>query len=232
MAVENKTWYYELANSEIWLWDEVSTLWCSTTSQDEYNLSIYILEDHFMFDELLFRHNTLICVACMQHIDVAFYYLRKKIRQFPEIEKRKVTTMDTIFSAKVRGLWSVYQSAPDKFDWASCESLLGLMLGVRVQRGASWFDVNTVLIPIHFDDLKHWALVKIELTNWTIEVYDSLQHEGPHNSKVRGGVDAFSKFIPMLAERLSLFAFKPREPPGTYPIPVTIMADIPRQGNG
>ncbi|GMN70236.1 hypothetical protein TIFTF001_039280 [Ficus carica] len=134
MKVDNKTWYYELATSHVWLWDE--------------------------------------------HIDVAFYYLRKKIRQFPELEKRKVTTMDTFFS------------------------------------------------------VKHWALVNLELTNWTIEVYDSMQHKGPHNSKVRGGVDALSKFIPLLAERLSLFEFKPREPPGTYPIPVTIMADIPRQGNG
>ncbi|GMN20625.1 hypothetical protein TIFTF001_047140 [Ficus carica] len=166
------------------------------------------------------------------HIDVAFYYLRKKIRQFPELEKRKVTTMDTFFSAKVRGMWSVYQSSPNTFDWESYDSLLRLMLGVSVQSGSSWFQVNTLLIPIHFDDLKHWALVNLELTNWTIEVYDSLQHEGPHNLKVRGGVDALSKFIPLLAERLSLFEFKPREPPRTYPIPVTIMADIFRQGNG
>ncbi|GMN27793.1 hypothetical protein TIFTF001_041081 [Ficus carica] len=140
--------------------------------------------------------------------------------------------MDTFFSAKVRGLWSVYQSSPNTFDWESCDSLLRLMLGVNVQSGSSWFQVNTLLIPIHFDDLKHWALVNLELTNWTIEVYDSMQHKGPHNSKVRGGVDALSKFIPLLAERLSLFEFKPREPPGTYPIPVAIMADIPRQGNG
>ncbi|GMN59529.1 hypothetical protein TIFTF001_028618 [Ficus carica] len=144
MKVDNKTWYYELATSPVWLWDE--------------------------------------------HIDVAFYYLRKKIRQFPELEKRKVTTIDTFFSAKVRGMWSVYQSSPNTFDWESCDSLLRLMLGVN--------------------------------------------HKGPQNSKVRGGVDALSKFIPLLAERLSLFEFKPREPPGTYPIPVTIMADIPRQGNG
>ncbi|GMN66774.1 hypothetical protein TIFTF001_035838 [Ficus carica] len=73
-----------------------------------------------------------------------------------------------------------------------------LMLGVRVQSGSSWFEVNALLIPIHFADLKHWALVKLELTNWTIEV---------------------------------LFEFKPRKPPGTYPIPVTIMTYIPRQGN-
>ncbi|GMN62055.1 hypothetical protein TIFTF001_031141 [Ficus carica] len=143
----------------------------------------------------------------MQHIDVAFYYLRKKIRQYPELEQRKVTTVDTFFSAKVRGLWSVYQRSPETFDWDSCDSILKFMLGVR-------------------------ALVKLELTNWTIEVYNLLQHEGLHNSKVRGGVDALSKFIPLLVERLSLFEIKPRESPGTYPIPVIIMTDIPRQDNG
>ena len=91
--------------------------------------------------------------------------------------------------------------------------------------------MNTLLIPIHLADLKHWALVKLDLTNWTIEVYDSLQHEGPHNFKVREGVECMSKFIPLLAERLSLFKFKPRKPLGIYPIPVTIMKDIPQQAN-
>ena len=94
----------------------------------------------------------------------------------------------------------MYHSSPEKFDWDSCDSILRLMLGIRVQSGLSWFEVNTLLIPIHFADLKHWALVKLELTNWTIEVYDSMQHEGPHNSKVRGGMEALSKFIPLLAE--------------------------------
>ncbi|GMN68129.1 hypothetical protein TIFTF001_037203 [Ficus carica] len=136
-----------------------------------------------------------------EQMDAAFYYLRKKIRQNPDLEKQKVTTVDTFFH---------------------CE----------VQSGLSWFEVNTLLMPIHFSDLKHWALVKLELTDWTIEVYDSMHHEGPHNSKVRAGMEALSNFIPLLAERLSLFEFKPRDPPGTYPIPVTIMNDISRQGNG
>ncbi|GMN69088.1 hypothetical protein TIFTF001_038137 [Ficus carica] len=141
------------------------------------------------------------------HIDVAFYYLRKKIKQFPELEQRKVSTVDTFFSAKI-------------------------ILGVCVRSGSSWYEVNTLLILIHLTDLKHWALVKLDLTNWTIEVYDSLQHEGPHNFKVREAVECISKFIPLLADRLSLFEFKPREPPGIYPIPVTIMKDIPQQANG
>ncbi|GMN70917.1 hypothetical protein TIFTF001_053323 [Ficus carica] len=106
------------------------------------------------------------------------------------------------------------------------------MLGVRVQSGASWWDVNTVLMPIHFEGLKHWALVKLDLTNWTIDVYDSLEHEGPHNSKVREGMEGLSKFIPLVAEKNSLFEFKRRDPPGNYPIPVTIMKDIPKQANG
>ncbi|GMN21723.1 hypothetical protein TIFTF001_040096 [Ficus carica] len=188
MQVEKKSWYYELATSAVWLWDE--------------------------------------------HIDVVFYYLRNKIRQFPELNQRKVTTVDTVFTSKVRSLWTVYQSAPDKFDWACCDSIFMIMLGVRVQNGASWWDVNTVLMPIHFEGLKHWALVKLNLTNWTIEVYDSLEHEGPHNSKVREGMEGLSKFIPLVAEQNSLFEFKRRDPPGNYPIPVTIMKDIPKQANG
>ncbi|GMN36332.1 hypothetical protein TIFTF001_042417 [Ficus carica] len=188
MQVEKKSWYYELATSAVWLWDE--------------------------------------------QIDVAFYYLRNKIRQFPELNQRKVTTVDTVFTSKVRSLWTVYQSAPDKFNWACCDSIFMIMLGVRVQSGASWWDVNTVLMPIHFESLKHWALVKLDLTNWTIEVYDSLEHEGPHNSKVREGMEGLSKFIPLVAEKNSLFEFKRRDPSGYYPIPVTIMKDIPKQANG
>ncbi|GMN25917.1 hypothetical protein TIFTF001_043946, partial [Ficus carica] len=136
----------------------------------------------------------------IMHIDVAFYYLRKKISQFPELEQRKVTTVDTFFSSNVRSLWRVYQSSRDKFDWGSCESILKIMLG-------------------------------LDLTSWTIEVYDSLQHEGPHNSKVREGVECISTSISLLAERLNLFDFKPREPLGSYQIPVTTMKDIPQQAN-
>ncbi|GMN52678.1 hypothetical protein TIFTF001_021832 [Ficus carica] len=188
MLVEKKSWYYELATSPVWLWDE--------------------------------------------HIDVAFYYLRKKSRQFTELKQRMVTTVDTFFTSKIRSLWRIHQRSPANFDWGSCESILKIMTGVKVQSGSSWFDVNTLLIPVHLDDLKHWVLVKLELTSWTIEVYDSLQHEGRHNASVREGVECLAVFIPMLAERINLFDVKKRDPPGIHPIPVTIMKDIPKQANG
>ncbi|GMN70232.1 hypothetical protein TIFTF001_039276 [Ficus carica] len=183
MLVEKKSWYYELATSPVWLWDE--------------------------------------------HIDVAFYYLRKKSRQFTELKQRMVTTVDTFFTSKIRSLWRIHQSSPANFDWGSCESILKIMTGVQVQSGSSWFDVNTLLIPVHLADLKHWVLVKLELTSWTIEVYDSL-HEGRHNARVREGLECLAVFIPMLAERINLFDVKKREPPGIHPIPVTIMKDIPK----
>ncbi|GMN31346.1 hypothetical protein TIFTF001_050733 [Ficus carica] len=76
----------------------------------------------------------------------------KKIKQFPELEQRKVTTVDTFFSTKVGALWRVYQKSPDMFDWGSCESILKIILGVYVQSGSSWFEVITLLIPIHLVD--------------------------------------------------------------------------------
>ncbi|GMN60453.1 hypothetical protein TIFTF001_029542 [Ficus carica] len=171
-------------------------------------------------------------LGLMLHIDVAFYYLRKKSRQFTELKQRMVTTVDTFFTSKIRSLWRIHQSSPANFDWGSCESILKIMTGVKVQSGSSWFDVNTLLIPVHLADLKHWVLVKLELTSWTIEVYDSLQHEGRHNARVREGLECLAVFIPMLAERINLFDVKKRDPPGIHPIPVTIMKDIPKQANG
>ncbi|GMN43312.1 hypothetical protein TIFTF001_012512 [Ficus carica] len=54
-----------------------------------------------------------------EHIDVAFYCLRKKIMHFPELLQRKV---------------------------------------------------NTLLIPMHLESLKHWVLAKVDIMNWTLEV--------------------------------------------------------------
>ncbi|GMN22454.1 hypothetical protein TIFTF001_040258 [Ficus carica] len=171
-------------------------------------------------------------LGLMLHIDVAFYYLRKKSRQFTELKQRMVTTVDTFFTSKIRSLWRIHQSSPANFDWGSCQSILKIMTGVKVQSGSSWFDVNTLLILVHLADLKHWVLVKLELTSWTIEVYDSLQHEGRYNARVREGLECLAVFIPMLAERINLFDVKKRDPPGIHPIPVTIMKDIPKQANG
>ena len=80
--------------------------------------------------------------------------------------------------------------------------------------------------------MQHWVLVKLDLTDWTMEVYDSMHYAGPHNEKVRQGVECLSVLIPLLAGQIGLFDSKPREPPGMYPIPVTIIADIPKQANG
>ena len=106
------------------------------------------------------------------------------------------------------------------------------MLGISGRSSTTWFDVDTVLIPVNLTAMEHWVLVKLDLTDWTIEVYDSLQHEGPHNQMVRSALECLSAFIPLLAGRAGLFDFKPHDPPGTYPIPVTIRKDIPKQGNG
>ena len=151
-----------------------------------------------MFDDQLY----LSCIAfllCIQHIDVAFYYLRKKIKQFPNLQEGRVTTVDTYFTSKVRSVWPVYRRSPDQFDWGSCDTLTGIMLGISGRSSTTWFDVNTLLIPLNLDPMEHWVLVKLELTDWTIEVYDSLQHEGPHNQRVREGVECLSMFIPLLA---------------------------------
>ena len=69
------------------------------------------------------------------------------------------------FSTKVGAMWPVYRGSPDTFDWGTCETLLKIILGLSIQSGTSWFDVNTLLIPLNLGLLKHWVLVKLELTD-------------------------------------------------------------------
>ena len=163
---------------------------------------------------------------------MAFYYLRKKIRQYLNLQERKVTTVDSYFSTKIAAMWPVYVESPDTFDWGTCDTLLKIMFGMSIPSGMSWFDANTMLIPVNLEKMQHWVLVKLDLTDWTMEVYDSMHHAGLHNEKVRQGVECLSILIPLLAGWIGLFDFKPRDPPGMHPIPVTIVTDIPKQANG
>nr|GMN67833.1 hypothetical protein TIFTF001_036889 [Ficus carica]GMN67839.1 hypothetical protein TIFTF001_036895 [Ficus carica] len=116
--------------------------------------------------------------------------------------------------------------APTKVNYALLQCLSDEPPTEKLEEFREWIKKGLLKKP------PQRVLAKLDLLNWTIEVYDSLHHEGPHNYKVRETLECMSKFIPMLANRISLFEFKPRDPPGIYPIPVTIMQDIPRQKNG
>ena len=73
----------------------------------------------------------------------------------PKLLQRKVTTVDLFFNAKIGALWSVYKKAPDKFNWESCDYLLKIIVSMSIRCGLLWFEVNTVLIPMPLEDLKH-----------------------------------------------------------------------------
>ena len=234
MGVEKKTWFFEMSVTAVWLWDEVSAVNnCFALKWSQWSfLSQYITCIRYIVWWPVHIYNTCQPCLCIQHIDVAFYYLRKKIRENPNLQERKVTTVDSYFSSMIATMSAVYVESPDTFDWGTCDRLLKIMFGMSIPCGMSWFDSNTILLPVHLDKMEHWVLVKLDLTDWTMEVYDSMHHAGPHNEKVRHGVECLSVLIPLLAGQIGLFDSKPREPPGMHPIPVTIVADIPKQANG
>ena len=67
-----------------------------------------------------------------------------------------------------------------------------------------------MLILINIPSLKHWAMLVLNLNNWTIEVYDSMASDGPHNELLGYALEALSNFMPFIADKVDLFDIKQR----------------------
>ena len=89
-----------------------------------------------------------------------------------------------------------------------------------------------MLIPMNIPILNHWVLSVLDLNTWTIKVYDSMASDGPHNEHLRDALETLSNLLPFIADKVGLFDIKQRSCSKLDPISVTILDDIPRQGNG
>ena len=62
-------------------------------------------------------------------------------------------------------------------------------------------------------------------------MYDSMASDGPHNEHLRDALEALSNFLPFVVDKVGLFDIKQRSCSKLDPIPVTILDDVPHQGN-
>ena len=106
------------------------------------------------------------------------------------------------------------------------------ILGSEIACNWSWFDVDKVPIPMNIPILNHWVLSVLDLNTWTIEVYDSIAFDGPHNEQLKNSLEALSNLLPFIADKVGMFDIRQRSCSKLDPILVTILDDVSRQGNG
>ena len=79
------------------------------------------------------------------------------------------------------------------------------VLGIDICYNWPWTDVEVVYVPFHVSSLQHWVLIVVNLSSWTMDVYDSMYQAGLHNNRVIQAVKPASDFIPIVVEKVGLF---------------------------
>ncbi|KAF3666091.1 hypothetical protein FXO37_10735 [Capsicum annuum] len=116
------------------------------------------------------------------HINVIFYYLRKKDKYSPP-SNYTYTTVDCVFKIKVAELWE------------------------KLMTGVPWHTVDHVLIPLHVKEQFYWVLVVVSFLDWCLYVYDSY-NSTIHNVYVKTEVQKFTEVIPSFLLNIDFYKKK------------------------
>ncbi|KAM3250855.1 hypothetical protein P3L10_004925 [Capsicum annuum] len=166
------------------------------------------------------------------HINVIFYYLRKKGKYNPP-SNYVYTTVDCAFKIKVAELWEKYVDPQSctfsvREEYVVCE----YMNGYRLMPGVPWHTVKERL---------HWVLVIVAFLYRCLYIYD-LYNSAIHDLYVKTEVQKFAEIIPSSLLNIDFYKKKIdidwqchpkyRNRDESDPFEVIFVNDIPQQRSG
>lgn len=145
----------------------------------------------------------------MQHLDVIFYYLRKKCSK--KLGGLRATTTDNYFDQRMQSLYRTFLESGKKMDLIQfTDNIVGYITGHIIRGGVEWCAVDHILFPIHVSSdalggkLDHWVLGIFSLKERCIHVYDSLKSKRTE-SGIRSVVEAYSVLLPYFLLEVNFF---------------------------
>ncbi|KAF4398765.1 hypothetical protein G4B88_028128 [Cannabis sativa] len=144
---------------------------------------------------------------CDSHLDVVFYYLRKKIEQDDTLNQR-ITTTDCLFDQVI---WNSYNqflksgSNPSKIDFDNV--IPRYIVGEYLFCNTPWVLTDHVLIYVNIQKQQYWILVHFDIKERMLNVYNSMS--GALNKKrALDHVKAYSTMLPYYLEYLDVYSSK------------------------
>nr|XP_016452942.1 PREDICTED: uncharacterized protein LOC107777439 [Nicotiana tabacum] len=167
--------------------------------EEQFDLGIASIAERTWFFEL---HYAGIGINDM-HIDVIFYYLRKKAK-YGNI---RMTTTDNYFSSIIEEVYnkSIKDSMNAKnqiFDMI--KKLREYVLGFYILCNTPWVFVDYVLMPINVKYAWHWVLGVLSLHDCCIYIYDSMRSPG-HDVVIHKALHSFAVMIPLLLNTTTFY---------------------------
>ncbi|KAK4723824.1 hypothetical protein R3W88_026603 [Solanum pinnatisectum] len=120
-----------------------------------------------------------------EHIDVVFYYLRKKSKLHSP-NQYKFITLNCLFKTFINDAHTRYYCSPPDDNLSTQEhiargaiisaferSIKNIIKGFSISAGLSWHLVDDVYISMNLNGKFHWVLIVVALKERIIRIYDS-----------------------------------------------------------
>ena len=148
----------------------------------------------------------------LKHVDIAFYYLRKKACYHPDLVTQKFTTADYALNCKVVRIFNEMKNSKSGFNWEKEQIFLNVVKGLEIACSRPFMEVDFVYIPLLIPAASvesrrrssvtssgnHWCLAVWNVKGRYITLYDSFF--SPGSSFVS---DYVSKFCQVLSSAFS-----------------------------
>ena len=108
----------------------------------------------------------------VQHVDVFFYHLRKKVK-----ENFEVLSTNSTFQLRVSTMYDACVKK-NNFTVYIKQEIAKVMMGDGIRYNTHWALVADVLFPIFIREQKHWLLGRISFANREVHVYNTLKCDG------------------------------------------------------
>ncbi|WMV53922.1 hypothetical protein MTR67_047307 [Solanum verrucosum] len=148
---------------------------------------------------------------CDEHIDVIFYYLRKK-GKYEVNSNVRFTTTDCVFKTKITtSFFQLCDAHENKKNYKVKDSddIARYICGHRLLASTSWDKVDYILFPLNIKEGCHWILVVFDIVQRSLEVYDSFPARGGVKFEVKNIVEMLSIVLPYY---LSVVKFYDKRP--------------------
>ena len=136
------------------------------------------------------------CSFLLQHLDVMFYYFRKKAK-YDTNSTYKFTTVDCVFNTKIDAIHKGYADPDGAISVGKQEDVLcEYVKGHRLHCTVPWHLVDYVFIPVNIKEKNHWLLAVLSFLDRRLYIYDSYRAAG-HDATVRSEIDKLANLLPL-----------------------------------
>ncbi|KAF4391944.1 hypothetical protein G4B88_007519 [Cannabis sativa] len=171
------------------------------------------------------------CFLTNFHIDIIFYYLRKKIMYSAEPEpKIKVTTTDYLFCSSITSLYEKFVEKKNDISVLSLShNVTQYICGGKILCATPWHLVDHVVMPINVKLQDHWICGRLNIAERWIYLYNSLR-SGRYMTAAKEACKSFSVILPYYFSMLDFKGLRNESKFSTMELfPIVVVDGLPEQ---